>query len=141
MLKFDKDGRFIKQWGGKGKEPGQFVVAHGIVIDGKGLLWVMDRENQRVQVFDSNGTFVREQKYKGLPCSVAFGRDEAYMVNGFAGQLLRLDLNGKVLAAMGKPGTGPGEFGEAHFLAISPRNDLYVADSVNGMLMKFVRKR
>ena len=141
VLKFDKDGRFIKQWGGKGKEPGQFVVAHGIVIDGKGLLWVMDRENQRVQVFDSNGTFVREQKYKGLPCSVAFGRDEAYMVNGFAGQLLRLDLNGKVLAAMGKPGTGPGEFGEAHFLAISPRNDLYVADSVNGMLMKFVRKR
>ena len=63
------------------------------------------------------------------------------MVNGFAGQLLRLDLNGKVLAAMGKPGTGPGEFGEAHFLAISPRNDLYVADSVNGMLMKFVRKK
>ena len=141
VLKFDKDGRFIKQWGGKGKEPGQFVVAHGIVIDGQGLLWVMDRENQRVQVFDSNGTFVREQKYKGLPCSVAFGRDEAYMVNGFAGQLLRLDLNGKVLAAMGKPGTGPGEFGEAHFLAISPRNDLYVADSVNGMLMKFVRKK
>ena len=141
VLKFDKDGRFIKQWGGKGKEPGQFVVAPGIVIDGKGLLWVLDRENQRVQVFDSNGTFVREQKYKGLPCSVAFGRDEAYMVNGFAGQLLRLDLNGKVLAAMGKPGTGPGEFGEAHFLAISPRNDLYVADSVNGMLMKFVRKK
>ena len=141
VLKFDKEGRFITQWGGKGKEPGQFVVAHGIVIDGKGLLWVMDRENQRVQVFDSNGTFVREQKYKGLPCSVAFGRDEAYMVNGFAGQLLRLDLNGKVLAAMGKPGTGPGEFGEAHFLAISPRNDLYVADSVNGMLMKFVRKK
>jgi len=46
-----------------------------------------------------------------------------------------------VLAAIGKPGTGPGVFGEAHFLAISPRNDLYVADSVNGMLMKFVRKK
>jgi sugar lactone lactonase YvrE len=141
VLKFDKDGRFIKSWGGKGKAPGQFVVAHGIVFDSKGLLWVMDRENQRVQVFDTNGTFVREQSYKGLPCSVAFGRDEAYMVNGFAGQLLRLDLNGKVLAAMGKPGTGPGEFGEAHFLAISPRNDLYVADSVNGQLMKFVKKK
>jgi sugar lactone lactonase YvrE len=141
VLKFDKDGRFIKSWGGKGKEPGQFEVAHGITFDSKGLLWVMDRENQRIQVFDTNGTFMREQKYKGLPCSVAFARDEAFMVNGFAGQLLRLDLNGKVLAAMGKPGTGPGEFGEAHFLAISPRNDLYVADSVNGMLMKFVRKR
>ena len=140
VLKFDKDGHFIKSWGGKGKEPGQFEVAHGAAIDAKGLLWVMDRENQRIQVFDGDGTFVREQKYKGLPCSVAFGRDDAYMVNGFAGQLLRLDLSGKVLAATGKPGTGPGEFGEAHFIAISPRGDLYVADSVNGALMKFVKK-
>jgi DNA-binding beta-propeller fold protein YncE len=140
VLKFDRTGKFLKSWGGKGKEPGQFDVAHGIVIDPAGLLWVMDRENQRVEVFDQEGTFVREMKYKGLPCSVAFGRNEAYMVNGFAGQLLRLDLNGKVLAATGKPGTGLGEFGEAHFLAISPRGDLYVADSVNGALVKFVKK-
>jgi sugar lactone lactonase YvrE len=141
VLKFDKDGRFIKSWGGKGNGPGQFDVAHGITFDPKGLLWVMDRENQRIQVFDTNGTFVREQKYKGLPCSVAFARDEAFMVNGFAGQLLRLDTSGKVLAAMGKPGTAPGEFGEAHFIAVSARGDVYVADSVNGMLMKFARKR
>jgi len=140
VLKFDKDGRFITSWGGKGKEPGQFDVAHGIAIDPTGLLWVMDRENQRIEVFDANGTFVREMKYKGLPCSVAFGRNEAYMVNGFAGQLLRLDLNGKVLAATGKPGKSLGEFGEAHFLAISPRGDLFVADSVNGALVKFVKK-
>jgi DNA-binding beta-propeller fold protein YncE len=141
VLKFDKDGRFIRSWGGKGQGPGQFDVAHGIVIDPKGLLWVMDRENSRIQVFDADGTFVREQKYRGLPCSVAFGRNEAFMVNGFTGQLLRLDTAGKVLAAMGRPGTAPGEFGEAHFIALSPRNDIYIADSVKGQLMKFVRKR
>src|SRR5687767_11368292 len=141
VLKFDKDGRFITSWGGKGKEQGQFEVAHGITIDPKGLLWVMDRENSRIQVFDTNGKFVREQKYKGLPCSVSFTKDEAFMVNGFTGQLLRLDAGGKVLAAMGKPGTAPGEFGEAHFVAVSPRGDVYVADSVNGQLMKFVRKK
>ena len=129
VLKFDKTGRFIKSWGGKGKGPGQFDVAHGIAIDAKGLLWVMDRENQRIQVFDAEGTFVREMKYEGLPCSVDIGREHVYMVNGFAGQLLRLDLNGKVLAATGKPGTALGEFGEAHFLAVSPRGELYVADS------------
>jgi sugar lactone lactonase YvrE len=140
VLKFDRTGRFIRSWGGKGTAPGQFDVAHGAAIDATGLLWVMDRENQRIQVFDGDGTFVREMKYKGLPCSVAIGRDAVYMVNGFAGQLLRLDLNGKVLAATGRPGKGPGEFGEAHFLAISPRGDLYVADSVNGALVKFVRK-
>ncbi len=141
VLKFDKDGRFLTSWGGKGKEPGQFDVAHGIVFDDKGLLWVMDRENQRIQVFDASGTFVREQKYKGLPCSVVFSKGEAFMVNGFAGQLLRLDPGGKVLAATGKAGTAPGEFGEAHFVAVSPRNDVYVADSVNGQLMKFVRRK
>ena len=140
VLKFDRDGKFLKSWGGKGKEAGQFDVAHGAAVDAKGLLWVMDRENQRIQVFDGEGMFVREMKYKGLPCSVAIGRDAVYMVNGFAGQLLRLDLSGKVQAATGKPGTALGEFGEAHFLAISPKGDLYVADSVNGALVKFVRK-
>ena len=140
VLKFDRTGRFIKSWGGKGNGPGQFQVAHGIAIDAKGLLWVMDRENQRIQVFDADGKYVREMKYAGLPCSVDIGRQYVYMVNGFAGQVLRLDLNGKVLAALGKPGKGPGEFGEAHFLAVSPRDEIFVADSVNGALVKFVKK-
>ena len=140
VLKFDRTGKFLKSWGGKGKGPGQFDVAHGIAIDAKGLLWVMDRENQRIQVFDPEGTFVREMKYAGLPCSVDIGREYVYMVNGFAGQVVRMDLNGKVLAAMGKPGTALGEFGEAHFLAVSPKDELYVADSVNGALVKFVKK-
>jgi sugar lactone lactonase YvrE len=140
VLKFDKTGKFIKSWGGKGNAPGQFEVAHGIAIDAQGLLWVTDRENQRIQIFDADGTFVREQKYAGLPCSLDIGRQYIYMVNGFAGQILQLDLSGKVLAATGKAGTGPGEFGEAHFIAVSPKGELYVADSVNSALLKFVKK-
>ena len=140
VLKFDKNGNFIKSWGGKGKEPGKFEVAHGIAIDAKGLLWVADRENQRIQIFDADGKFIRELKYAGLPCSLAIGSQYIYMVNGFAGQLLRLDLQGKVLAATGKPGTGVGEFGEAHFIAVSPRGEIYVADSVNAAVQKFVKK-
>jgi DNA-binding beta-propeller fold protein YncE len=140
VLKFDKNGTFITSWGGKGKAPGKFEVAHGIAIDAKGLLWVADRENQRIQVFDTNGKFIRELKYAGLPCSLAIGTQYIYMVNGFAGQLLRLDLDGKVLAATGKPGTGVGEFGEAHFIAVSPKGEIYVADSVNAVVQKFVKK-
>lgn len=140
VLKFDKTGAFVAQWGGKGTGPGQFQVAHGVAIDAQGLLWVTDRENQRIQVFDQRGTFVREMKYAGLPCAMDIGRQYIYMVNGFAGQLLRLDLTGKVLAAVGRPGTGPGEFGEAHFVAVSPAQEIYVADSVNGALVKFVRR-
>jgi sugar lactone lactonase YvrE len=140
VLKFDKAGKFITSWGGKGSGPGQFQVAHGIAIDAKGLVWVADRENQRIQVFQQDGTFVREIKYKGLPCGFDIGREHIYMVNGFAGQLLRLDLNGKVLAAIGRPGKGPGEFGEAHMIAVSPRGEIYVADSVNAALVKFVKR-
>jgi DNA-binding beta-propeller fold protein YncE len=140
VLKFDKTGRFIKSWGGKGKEPGKFDVAHGIAIDAKGQLWVTDRENQRIQIFDADGKFIKELKFAGLPCSLDIGTQYIYMVNGFAGQVLRLDLDGKVLAATGKPGKGAGEFGEAHFVAVSPRGEIYVADSVNSAVQKFVKK-
>jgi sugar lactone lactonase YvrE len=140
VLKFDKNGKFIKTWGGKGTEPGKFDVAHGMAIDAKGLLWVTDRENQRLQVFDQDGKFVREIKYAGLPCALDIGGQNIYMVNGFAGQVLKMDLDGKVLAAIGKPGTGVGEFGEAHFIAVSPKGEIYVADSVNRAVQKFVKK-
>jgi sugar lactone lactonase YvrE len=140
VLKFDKTGKFLAQWGGKGTGPGQFEVAHGVAIDAKGLLWVADRENQRIQVFDQRGTFVREMKYAGLPCAMDIGREYVYMVNGFAGQVVRMDLSGKVLSVVGRPGKGPGEFGEAHFVAVSPRQDVFVADSVNGALVKFVKQ-
>jgi sugar lactone lactonase YvrE len=140
VLKFSEDGSFIDSWGGKGTARGQFQVAHGIDIDAKGRLWVADRENQRVQVFEPDGTFVKEIKYRGLPCDVVIGRDNVYMVNGFAGQVLRLDLNGNVLAALGKPGNGPGEFGEAHMMAVSEQGDIYVADSVNAALVRLVKR-
>src|SRR6516162_5583474 len=140
VLKFDKTGKFIKSWGGKGKEPGKFNVAHGIAVDSKGQLWVTDRENQRIQVFYQDGKFIKELKYAGLPCSLEIGRQNIYMVNGFAGQLLKLDLEGKVLAATGKPGKGLGEFGEAHVISVSPKGEVYIADSVNATVQKFVKK-
>jgi DNA-binding beta-propeller fold protein YncE len=140
VLKFDKTGRFLKTWGGKGTEPGKFVLAHGVALDAKGLVWVADRENQRIQVFDTDGAFVREMKYAGLPCGIHIGQDAVYMVNGFAGQILKLSLDGQVLAATGKAGKGLGEFGEAHYVTVSPKGELYVADTVNGAVQKFVKK-
>jgi DNA-binding beta-propeller fold protein YncE len=140
VLKFDKSGKFIKSWGGKGTEPGKFEVAHGIAMDAKGQLWVADRENQRVQIFTQDGTFVKEFKYAGLPCNLSIGSQYIYMVNGYGAQVLRLDLKGKVLAAVGKSGKGLGEFGEAHAISVSPKGEIWVADTVNSALQKFVRK-
>ena len=139
VFKFDKTGKLIKQWGGKGTEPGKFDVAHSVNIDAKGLLWVTDRENQRIQIFDQDGNYTKELKYMGLPCSVDIGKEFIYMVNGFAGQILKLDLDGKVLAAVGKPGAALGEFGEAHHLAVSPKGEIFVADVTKGV-QKFVKR-
>jgi DNA-binding beta-propeller fold protein YncE len=140
VLKFDKTGKFIKSWGGKGKEPGKFDVAHGLAFDAKGQLWVTDRENQRIQIFDQDGKYIKELKYSGLPCSLDIGSQNIFMVNGFAGQLLKMDLDGKVISAMGKPGKGLGEFGEAHVIAVSPKGEVYIADSVNATVQKFMKK-
>lgn len=140
VLKFDNAGKFIKSWGGKGTAPGQFQVAHGIDIDRDGNLWVADRENQRLQIFTPDGAFVREIKYAGLPCGLVIGKRQTFMVNGFAGQLLELDASGKVIAALGKPGTALGEFGEAHMVGVSPKGEVYVADTVNATLTKFVKR-
>jgi DNA-binding beta-propeller fold protein YncE len=140
VLKFDRNGKFMKSWGGKGKGPGQFDVAHGIAIDAGGRLWVADRENQRIQIFDQNGNYIKELKYAGLPCSLQIGERYIYMVNGFAGQVLRLDLDGKVLAATGKSGAGLGEFGEAHVIAVGAKGDIWVADPNQSTVHKFVRK-
>jgi sugar lactone lactonase YvrE len=140
VLKFDKNGTFLKTWGGEGSAPGKFNVAHGIAVDAQGRLWIADRENQRIQIFDQDGTFLEQKKYAGLPCSFQIGDQNIFMVNGFTGQLLKMDLSGKVLAVTGKPGKGLGEFGEAHFVAVSPRGEIYVADTT-GRLHKFVKKK
>jgi DNA-binding beta-propeller fold protein YncE len=135
VLKFDKTGKFIKTWGGKGAEPGKFQVGHGITLDAKGLLWVSDRENSRIQIFDQDGNFVREIKYAGLPCSIEIRKDDIIMVNGFTGQILQLDLEGKVLGVYGKMG----EFVEAHNVAVNTKGEIFVGDVSKGIL-KFVKK-
>jgi sugar lactone lactonase YvrE len=141
VLKFDKAGTFIKSWGGKGAGPGQFDIAHSILVDAKGSLYVADRQNKRIQIFDLNGTFIKEWKYAGYPCGLYASSDQQmYMVSGFAGQILKLDPNGKALGADGGPGKDFGQFGEAHFLTMGPKGEIYVADEVNAVLHKWVKK-
>ena len=141
VLRFDKRGKLIKSWGGKGSGPGQFDIAHSIVIDPKGLLYVADRQNRRVQIFDVNGKYLKEWKYAGLPCGLLLTKSgEMYLVSGFAGQILKLDANGKAIAATGQPGKGLGEFGEAHYVSFGPSGEIFVADTVGERLHKFVKK-
>ena len=141
VLKFDKSGKLTKSWGGLGKGPGQFDTSHSIIVDAKGLVYVADRQNRRVQIFDGEGKYIKEWKYAGLPCGLYFGPgQQLYLVSGFAGQILKLDANGKAIAATGQPGKGLGEFGEAHYMTMGPQGEIYVADTVSARLHKFVKK-
>ncbi len=138
VLKFDATGRLLPSWGGKGAGSGQFDIAHSIVVDAKGLVYVADRQNRRVQVFDGSGKYVKEWKYLGLPCGLFIGPDQQmYMVSGFAGQILRLDADGRAVGATGQAGKGLGEFGEAHYMTLGPKGEIFVADTVNARLHTF----
>ena len=140
-IKFDKDGNFIKAWGKKGAGPGEFDIAHSIAIDAKGLLYVADRNNQRIQVFDTDGTYLRESKHPGTPCGLFISPDQhLWLAHGHAGQVIKLDLDGKVLGVTGKQGKALGQFGEAHYIAVSANGDIYVADTLNWRVQKFVKK-
>lgn len=141
VLKFDADGAFIKTWGGEGSGPGQFNVPHSIVADAKGLLHVADRSNQRIQVFDAEGNYLRESKHPGTPCGLCMCRDRKHMMmaHGHSGKIMKLDLHGKVLGATGSQGKAPGQFGEAHFIAMNARDDIFVADTLNWRVQRYVK--
>ena len=140
LVKFAPDGSLMKTWGGPGTGPGQFDTPHSIVVDDAGLLYVADRQNRRVQIFDADGAYIKEWAYKGLPCGLHFHADgQLYMVSGFAGEILRLNENGKAVGATGQPGRGLGEFGEAHYMTMAPNGDIWVADTVRPALHRYVK--
>ena len=74
-LKFNSAGTLLTSWGSPGTGPSQFVTPHSIVVDNEGLVYVADRQNRRVQIFDSDGTYIKEWKYKGLPCGLYIAPD------------------------------------------------------------------
>jgi len=142
VLKFDADGNFLATWGGEGAGPGEFRQPHSIVTDARGNLYVADRSNQRIQVFDANGKYLRETKHPGTPCGLALCRDRKHLMlaHGHAGKIIKLDVNGNVLGATGGQGKGPNRYGEAHFLTLDRREDIYVADTLNWRVQKLVKR-
>ena len=140
LLKFDAGGNFVKTWGGEGDGPGKFRVPHSIVVNGDGQLYVADRSNQRIQVFDADGDYLRESRHPGTPCGLCMCRDHRHimMAHGHMGLIMKLDPHGKVLGATGGQGKGPNRYGEAHFLALDRREDIYVADTLNWRVQKLV---
>jgi DNA-binding beta-propeller fold protein YncE len=137
VVKFAADGKFIKYWGTKGAGPGQLDVPHAIVMDSKGRLYVANRSNARVEIFDQEGGYLGVLNNVGTPYGLFMTKDDVlYATDGTEGKddLTVVDTrSGKVLAHFGGL-VGP------HMLAVDAHGAIYVAETRGNAVKKFVRK-
>jgi sugar lactone lactonase YvrE len=80
VVKFTKDGKFIKQWGSHGSGPGQFEVPHALALDSQGRLFVGDRANNRIQIFDQDGNFLAQWRQFSRPSGIFIDRNDVIYV-------------------------------------------------------------
>ena len=139
VVKYSKEGRFLKAWGKKGTAPGEFDLPHTVVVDKQDRVYVGDRQNYRVQIFDANGKFLNEWKHVGSPWGLALAPDgNLFMADGWNDRVLKLDPQGKILGVLGGPGRLPGQFRFVHHLSLGPGGELYVGEIINMRPQKFL---
>lgn len=148
VLRFDAHGRFLSQWGKPGKGAGEFDLPHGIALDKAGRVYVADRSNARVQVFDSTGHFIADWHgpLLGRPYGVAVSRDGTiFTVDGGdqptsppdrAGAT-HLRADGTPLERFGRFGNYDGQFRLAHDVAVGPDGAVYIVDAWGQRVQKF----
>ena len=165
VAKYDKNGDWVKSFGEPGSEPGQLNTPHSIAADRAGNLYVADRGNRRIQVFDPDGKLLRQIKIDvpvppdarpamgnmpsptappgtmspGAPWAVCItpGPNQVlYASDAFPGRLYKLTLDGKVLGVLGKSGKQSRQFGWIHEIACPSENEVYVAELLNWRVQK-----
>jgi DNA-binding beta-propeller fold protein YncE len=146
VAKFDKNGKFIKSWGSRGTETGQFSVVHGIAVDAQGNVYVADSGNKRIQVFDGDGTFKTQILNVGNPAAICItpgAHQYLYSSNSnppdnidVDGEIYKLELSGKIIGKFGKAGKQPKEFGTVNAITCRSDNELYVGETGNWRVQK-----
>ncbi|WP_437758893.1 hypothetical protein [Sorangium sp. So ce1389] len=151
IARFSESGEFLMEWGEKGFGRGQFDTPHGIVTDDEGRVYVADRENARVQVFDADGRYLAQWKSAALgrPWAITFGPDRhVYVVDGGdqdperpRGHVLRLNLDGEIVDRWSTSGDGPGELDWGHGIAVGQDGSVYVTSLRGRGVQKFRRTK
>lgn len=119
VIRLDKNGNFKSQIYGNMTGPGKFSYVHDLAVDPKtGDLWIGDREEYRLVVYNNEGKFLRTIQTRNLICNVAFDKKgNLWVGTGGDGQFLKMDRDGKVLEAIGNgPGGGIGQTGETGYI-------------------------
>ncbi len=139
VVKYTKNAEYITHWGTKGTGEGQFNLVHDVTVDKDGLVYVADRTNARVQVFDSNGKFLEKWSDVGNPWGLHYAESQnaIYMADGHANRIVKLSLNGKVLGVLSQFGKASGDLDFAHHLSVDSTGAIYVAEIKNWRVQKF----
>jgi len=167
VVHLNKDGKFVKSFGGAGTKPGQFVIAHAIVVDAKGVLYIADRNSGRIQLFDQSGKFLDQWSNVLMPWGLSVTRDNHLWVCGSSPHwwfrhgnypeykdqvFMRFSTSGRVLQTwtipLGDIGTNkdkpdtsklkPGETVGAHCIAQDSKGNVYIGDIYGERAQKFV---
>ena len=142
VVKYDKNGRFIATVGTRGAEKGQLNLPHTIAVDGKGNVYVGDRSNSRIQVFDNDLSFKTIYDNVGAPwaiCITPGPHQYLYSSNSYpdsnnsllgqvTGEVYKMELDGTILGKFGKPGKELGQFSTIHEMDCRNENELTVAE-------------
>ena len=168
--KANAKGEWVASWGSLGSGPGQFDTPHGVAISPKDEVFVADRGNRRIQVFDTNGKYIREftidvpvdpkrgkivfgaetpdaktgSQAPGAPdalCMTPGPNPVLFVGDLYPSRVYKVSLEGKVLGVYGQPGRNLGEFGWIHAIACPSENEIWVAELINWRVQKLVTKK
>ena len=143
VVKFDKDGNFLMTWGEKGNAPNEtrpsyMNTVHGIAIDNNRRVYVADRANSRIQVFDENGKYLDEWGDIKRPYYIYMSEDQhLWISDGRTQKFLKFNLDGKLLYDWGTFGAFPGGNWGVHQFSADSEGNLYTADVHVGRVQKY----
>jgi streptogramin lyase len=156
VLKFDKTGKFIKEWGKLGTGPGEFDQPHALAMDSKGRLFVGDRNNNRVQIFDQNGTFIEAWTQYSRPSGIYIDKqDNIYVAdsesesvsrnhNGWKRGIrvgrIKDGKDGKIVAFIPDPDQKATGTSAAEGVAVDAAGNIYGAEVGPKRAMKYTKK-
>jgi DNA-binding beta-propeller fold protein YncE len=145
IAKYDRNGKWIKNWGSRGSGQGQFNIVHGIAIDAQGNVYVADEGNKRVQVFDSDGNFKTQFTNVGTPTALCITRGAQQVLyvahtgdpDGMEdAAIYKVDLQGNVLGKFGSAGKLPKEFSLVNSIDCRNESELLVGELANWRVQK-----
>jgi sugar lactone lactonase YvrE len=153
IVKFSKDGKFIKTWGKRGSAPGEFSTPHSLAFDSKGRLFVADRENRRIQIFNQDGEFLDQWKQFGMASGIFIDKNDVMYVAdnesnstrnpGFKrGIRVGSAKDGSLTAFIPDPEPDPDhtDSGAAEGVGADTSGNVYGSEVVQKKVVKYVRK-